>query len=165
MAQCCEPTMDGMRCPVARDTMCKGYCMAPWCPFCGWAIVCSLGYVGIGGVGQWHWKHVTFTWKIPGMQVNYEWPLTFESSTLGLFYPGKVTGANQVSVAHYPHKQPVDSWSKGDCLFFWLTWIPWYKLDLPILAILRYAWIPMNFTILINSSVSVIALKTQPLVE
>lgn len=44
--------------------------------------------------------------------------LTFKSSTLGLFYPDKVTGANEVSVVHYPHKEPLDSRAKGETFSF-----------------------------------------------
>jgi hypothetical protein len=41
MAQCFESTMDIMQCLVVRETMMqgKGYGMAPWGLFCGWAIV------------------------------------------------------------------------------------------------------------------------------
>lgn len=74
-ALCWETTMDILQGPYEWPWYKRKVMAWPYGVHFVAGPLCSVGYVGLGGVGRWHWKHVTFTWNIPSTWVNDKWPL------------------------------------------------------------------------------------------
>lgn len=74
MALCWETTMDLMQGPYEWPCYKRKVMARPDGVHFVAGPLCSVVYVGLGGVGHWHCKHVTFTWKIPSIWVNDKWP-------------------------------------------------------------------------------------------